>query len=256
MTNLTAFLPAEQGVAAYAALKAVADRLRATGDPRGRGQIMADELVRRLTGQGAVCDVPIEVNLVMGEDSVFGGSHQPAHLVGYGRVPGPVARELLRNSDARVWLRRLHTDPHDGALASMDRHRREFSPLMRKLLVLRDQTCRTPWCDALIRHADHVVGVDEGGESSRDNGQGLCEACNYVKALPGWHSTPVARRFGSRHVVDLVTPTGHTYSSHAPAPPGRPSPGARRARQLRLAGGRSPSSRSVFETNLQRRLAS
>jgi hypothetical protein len=256
MSNLTAFLPAEQGVAAYAALKAEADRLRATGDPRGRGQIMADELVRRLTGQVCACDVPIEVNLVMGEDSVFGESHQPAHLVDYGPVPGPVARELLRNTDARIWLRRLHADPHDGALVSMDRHRRDFSPLMRKLLVLRDQTCRTPWCDALIRHADHVVGVDEGGESTVDNGQGLCEACNYAKALPGWRSRPVTRRLGSPHVVDLVTPTGHTYSSRAPDPPGRPPPGARRSRQLRLAGGRSPSASSVYEAHLQHRLAS
>jgi hypothetical protein len=39
----------------------------------------------------------------------------------------------------------------------VDARRREFSPALRDLLTFRDRTCRTPWCDALIRHADHVV---------------------------------------------------------------------------------------------------
>ena len=45
MARLTALLPVAQGVAAYAALIKAADTARATGDPRGRGQVMADTLV-------------------------------------------------------------------------------------------------------------------------------------------------------------------------------------------------------------------
>lgn len=51
MVALTGILPAAQGVAAYAALSVAADRARAGGDPRSRGQVMADLLVARLTGQ-------------------------------------------------------------------------------------------------------------------------------------------------------------------------------------------------------------
>ena len=52
MTWLTALLPVKDGVAAYAALTRVADSARAGGDPRGKGQLMADTLVSGiLTGR-------------------------------------------------------------------------------------------------------------------------------------------------------------------------------------------------------------
>ena len=57
---------------------------------------------------------------------------------------------------AKVWLRRLYTSPDDGTLVAMDSHRREFDGKLRAFLVHRDQYCRTPWCGAPIRHADHV----------------------------------------------------------------------------------------------------
>ena len=49
--RLNATLPLAQGVAAYAALCREADAARAAGDERGRGQVMADTLVERITGQ-------------------------------------------------------------------------------------------------------------------------------------------------------------------------------------------------------------
>ncbi|MHA7224134.1 DUF222 domain-containing protein, partial [Arthrobacter sp. RHLT1-20] len=50
MTCLTALLPVAEGVAVYTALTRHADTLRAAGDPRSRGQLMADGLVERTTG--------------------------------------------------------------------------------------------------------------------------------------------------------------------------------------------------------------
>jgi hypothetical protein len=52
MAILTGYLPVEQAVACYAALRRYADTLVAAGDKRTRDQIMADTLVERLTGQG------------------------------------------------------------------------------------------------------------------------------------------------------------------------------------------------------------
>jgi hypothetical protein len=51
MTRLSALLPVAYGVAVYAALSKSADSTIATGDGRARGQIMADELVSRVTAQ-------------------------------------------------------------------------------------------------------------------------------------------------------------------------------------------------------------
>ena len=51
------------------------------------------------------------------------------------------------------------------------------------------------------------------------NGQGDCEACNYTKQAPGWHTKAINLHGG--HTVEITTPTGHQYRSRAPDPPGR-----------------------------------
>lgn len=58
MSYLTGFLPAEQGIAVHTALTRFADSLRARGDTRSRGQIMADTLVERVTGQAKATGTP------------------------------------------------------------------------------------------------------------------------------------------------------------------------------------------------------
>ncbi|MDQ4053379.1 MAG: HNH endonuclease, partial [Actinomycetota bacterium] len=82
-----------------------------------------------------------------------------------------------------------------------------------ELIRLRDQRCRTPWCDAPVRHTDHAEAVAEGGPTTKRNGQGLCEACNHAKQAPGWTARP---RPGPRHTIETITPTGHSYTSTAP----------------------------------------
>lgn len=65
MSHVTGLLPVAQGVAVHAALRKHADSLRAAGDPRTRGQIMADTFVERLTGQTKAPEVPVAIELVM-----------------------------------------------------------------------------------------------------------------------------------------------------------------------------------------------
>ena len=101
----------------------------------------------------------------------------------------------------------------------MDSKRRTFTGRLRQLLVWRDQTCRTPWCEAPIRHADHVRAHAAGGVTSLANGAGLCEACNYLKEAKGWR-TEVISRAGPGHVIQITTPTGHRYESEPPEAPG------------------------------------
>ncbi len=238
MTRLTALLPAGQGVAAYAALSRAADTARASGDARGRGQVMADTLVERVTGQARADDVSVEISLVMTDRTLGTASHatdgpatqahhggaadEPAHLIGYGPVPAGVARDLARGTDAAgVWVRRLYTEAGSGRLAAMDARRRCFEGEVREAIVVRDQICRTPWCGAPIRHTDHALSVADGGETRAGNGQGLCEACNYAKDATGWVTEP--GRGGSGESVIFTTPTGHTYTSRPPDLPGTSS---------------------------------
>jgi len=222
MSYVTGLLPVAQGVAVHAALSKHADALRGAGDPRSRGQIMADTLVERVTGQAQAPDVPVEVQLVMTDRTLLGGDDTPARIVGHGPIPAALGRSLVRAgsaaSGARSWVRRLYTSPVTGDLVAMDSRRREFPAGLRRFLVIRDEVCRTPWCDAPIRHADHILRVADGGSTSADNGQGLCEACNQAKEAVGWDAS--TSRAGPGAPVTVRTPTGHSYTSTCPDPPG------------------------------------
>src|SRR3954453_1962163 len=215
MSYLTAFLPVEQGVACLAALRHAADTARCDGDPRSRGQVMADTLVERTTGCADAADIDVEVQVVMTDSALLTDDHTPARVVGYGPIHAALARQIVGQAP-RAWLRRLYTHPDSNALVAMDSRRRSFDGELREFLVARDQGCRPPWCDAPIRHADHVTRAVDGGDTSAENGQGLCEACNYAKEAPGWQEMPLPT---DRHEVLTIPPTGHTYVSTAPDPP-------------------------------------
>ncbi len=90
--------------------------------------------------------------------------------------------------------------------------RRLFTGQLRRLIIHRDKVWRTPWCGAPVRHLDHAQPAHRDGPTSLDNGQGLCERCNYVKEEPGWQAASV----GGNGVMRLTTPTGHTYRSIPP----------------------------------------
>lgn len=233
MAIVSALLPAAQGVALFAALGKEADSRRSRGDARSRGQLMADTLVERITGQTAAHQVPVEVRLVMTDRGLFAGASTPARLEGYGPLPAATARGLIANldPDTRAWLRRLDTDPVSGRLTGMDTTRRLFESHHRRVIEVRDEICRTPWCGAPIRHADHVVPVEHGGQTSEPNGQGLCEACNHAKQAYRWRSQPGTG--GTSESVHITTPTGHTYTSRPPPLPGAP-PGRRVSRPRRI----------------------
>ena len=216
MSNVTGLLPVAKGVAVYAALRQHAKTLRAEGDARTISQIMADTFYTRLTGQENGVG-GVEIQLVMNERTLLRGDHEPAYASGYGTIPASLARRIVREADRRI--RRLYTAPESGELVAVDSRRRTFRGKLRDLTVLRDQTCRTPWCDAPIAHIDHARSVRRGGRTNAANGQGFSEACNYTKEAPGWHADLVR---SAGHLVEITTPTGHRYRSSPPRQPGDP----------------------------------
>jgi hypothetical protein len=217
MTYVTALLPAEDGCAVYGELHRTAMTGAGDGDEhRSKGQIMADELVRRvlIPAEGTPQVPGVEVHLVMTDRTLADADDEPAQLVGVGPIPAPLARDLVRADEkTRVWVRRLFTDPTTGDLVTTDARRRDFPPAARMFLTVRDQVCRTPWCGSPIRHADHAVAVAKGGGTDLRNGNGRCARCNLTKDLRGW-ATQV--RDG---IIVTTTPTGHRYRSRPPKPP-------------------------------------
>jgi hypothetical protein len=219
MAFVTALLPVAQGVAVYASLRRAAD---ATVDDRSRGQVMADTLVERVTGRPAEVAVPVAVQVGISDRALFGGDTAAATVTGYGPIPAAVARQMIGAalSDPRsaATLRRLYR--RGGALVAMESRARRFPKGLAAFITARDQTCRTPYCDAPIRHLDHAHPYHRGGPTSAANGLGLCERCNYTKETPGWQVTTT--REGGSHTADFETPTGAHYRSTAPPPPGTP----------------------------------
>ena len=221
MTYVTALLPMAQGVSVYATLKREADTC---GDGRSRGQVMADTFVERITGHPADVPMPIAVNLVITDETLLAGDDSPARVAGYGPVPAGVARRLaegaLSDERSRATLRRLYKHPVSGALIAMESKARLFPKGLATFIALRDDACRTPYCDAPIRHTDHLDPHGRGGPTSGVNGAGNCESCNYAKEAPGWSVTAVDSDNGC-HTAEYTTPTGAVHRSKAPPLPGR-----------------------------------
>jgi hypothetical protein len=214
MAQLSALLPAAQGVAVWATLSRVADQARSAGDTRSRSQVMADTLVERITGQQRAAAVPVTVDVVISDQTLLGGGHEPAWLQGYGPIPADTIDPASYQA-----LRRLYATPATGALVGMESVAREFPAGLARLIDLRDRTCRTAYCDAPIRHHDHAIDHALGGETTAGNGQGLCEHCNHTKQAPGWRARPATGPPGQHHQIDTDLPTGHQMTSSAPPMP-------------------------------------
>jgi hypothetical protein len=134
-----------------------------------------------------------------------------------------VARNLVNDAAtdirSRATLRRLYRHPRSGALVAMESRARRFPAGLATFIGLRDQRCRTPYCDAPIRHSDHARPHHRGGASTAANGLGLCERCNYVKEAKGWRVSATMDETGL-HRAEFTTPTGAHYRSGAPPTPG------------------------------------
>ena len=184
---------------------------------------MADTLVERVTGRPADVPVPVAVNLLITDETLLGGDDVPADIAGYGPVPACVCRHLVdaavTDKRSKATLRRLYRHPRSGALVAMESRMRLFPKALATFINLRDQTCRTPYCDAPIRHHDHARPHRGGGPTSAVNGLGACAACNYAKEAPGWRVSTSTDEQGG-HRAEFTTPTGARYVSVAPRLPG------------------------------------
>lgn len=217
---------------ARAAAEVAAGERAGEPETRSRGQALADLVVARLTGQVTATAVPVRIDLVVSAETLLGGEDEPAQLVVPGLtptpIPGSVARTLVLASPVQqTRLRRLFRFEDTDRLVAMDSTSRTFDGLLAEIIRLRDQLCRTRWCNAPIRHSDHVEPAAHDGPTSESNGQGLCVDCNLAKESTGWHHTALGD-VTDPHEVTVSTPTGHRHLTRSPGLLGRPPrPGTR-----------------------------
>lgn len=220
MASLQALLPMAQAVGVYAALRRDASTMVGTGEtsdpadpndtPRTRDQIMADLLVERVTGQQTAVAVPAEVQLVMSDAALLGDDDTPARLIGHGPLPAAMVKKWLAHPETSVFLRRVFTRPRTNQLVNLESRARAFPAGLRRMILLRDDVCRTPFCEAPVQDADHMRRVRDGGSTSHDNGSGLCAGCNQTKENKGWEHR------GNAEFLRVRTPTGHYYTVGVP----------------------------------------
>ncbi len=144
-----------------------ADALINTGDERTKGQIMADLFVERLTGQSQ--------QPTWGSPSTSSSPTRPSSVAATSprcsRVSpaAPSRRRSPASSSPTPCARRpstgsarLYTDPA-GRLVALSTKQRFVTAGLADYLALRDQgLCRTPWCDAPARQADHITPPPTG----------------------------------------------------------------------------------------------
>jgi hypothetical protein len=225
MADLTAHLPVEQAVACYAALRKAVHDVWAQPEPvfRGQGQLMADTLVERLTGQARAEDIDIEVQIVVPVEALLDpASPLPAEIPGH----GPVPVELLATGAGRKMWRRLVT--RDGVIIGGDSVQRSFTGVLASLIKIRDGgRCTAPYCDAPIGHLDHIIRWRDGGRTEFDNGRGLCAFHNHLREIGTTAGRPSRqrKRRPSPEAASRERPPGRPH--HSVKTPGRAATEAR-----------------------------
>ncbi|MFT2816730.1 hypothetical protein [Leifsonia sp. A12D58] len=163
-------------------------------------------------GVGGWSGIKPDVALLMPVLSLLGQSEQPATLEGYGPIDMDSARKLVGNATSFI---RILTHPETGAWLSVGRDKYKAPSDLRRVLQLRDETCRDPGCNRSARTCDidHTVAFNENGEegeTSLNNLAHLCPKHHKDKHQTGWKVTQDPSGDGTLH---WTSPTGRRYST-------------------------------------------
>jgi hypothetical protein len=223
LASLSALLPALEAQAAFEALDAVARANKGATDSNGNKIGLearrADALVALITGVGTageqVLPRPVELQVVIDLPTLVGLRENPAELVGYGPIPGGLARDLAGDAS---W-RRLVADPVSGNLLDYGRSTYRPPAALRRFIEARDRTCRFPTCRRPAQHCDidHAIAWDAGGHTSAMNCGCLCRRHHRMKTIGGWKLASQADGSAS-----WTSPSGHTYEVRPPPVLGDP----------------------------------
>lgn len=216
MARVNAVLRGVDAAGLMKSLQRSAESLRAAGVKHSVPALEADLLVGAVLERsdppspdaGRARRSPgLELGIVITDTALLGRDNEAecAQLEGYGTIPAHIITDTLRGTppgflrssgddhpdeEVSVFYRRLYTSPSTGDLVGMESRARAFPAGLARMIRWRDVTCRTPWCNAIIRQIDHAQPHHRGGLTSYANGQGLCTRCNLAKELGLWTLTP------------------------------------------------------------------
>src|SRR5699024_5786609 len=128
----------------------------------------------------------LEVGIVISDTALLGpeDDSECALIEGYGVIPAHIVRDTLlgrppghlrhdedEHPDEQVsaFYRRLYRSPSSGELVAMESRSRAFPAGLARMIRWRDTTCRTPWCNAVIRQSDHVLPITAAGPPRHPN---------------------------------------------------------------------------------------
>lgn len=114
-----------------------------------------------------------------------GIGEEPGELVGFGGLDPAAAARIVAHTHA--WTRVL-VDPVDTAILAFDSTERHIPAGLRRLLQLRDGTCRGPGCTkaACRCDTDHAEPWAAGGHTATRNLSQLSRFCHQIKESGYW----------------------------------------------------------------------
>ena len=209
MCWLTAYLPAEVGVVAIAALDQHALD-HAAADDRTLDQLRADRLGELLTGVADGEAMPVRVGLVVPVLSLLDEDDAPATLEGYGPIDPATARRLTAKAPS---FSRILTDPIEGTVLDIDKTTLYIPADMRRWLQVIDQVCTFVGCGRLAVDSDldHTIDRQYGGITKVSNLSHLCRPHHRLKYKTGWRIRQLPDR-----TIEWTSPTGRVTRANPP----------------------------------------
>jgi hypothetical protein len=150
---------------------------------------------------------------------------EPGHLAGYGPIPPEMARGIA--ALAKTWLPVLVDE--DGEAVAVAKEMRHPPEWLKRMVRLRDESCRGPGCIVHSRHCDldHTIAWEAGGKTELANLAPYCKPDHVAKHEGGWHTTQeekgVLRHQGRSGHAYLSYPDG-TWIRLGVQPPPEPPP--------------------------------
>ncbi len=191
-------------------------------DPRSIANRRADAMKAMAEGRRLACECGADdcpnrsdatdsptrmvINVIAGQQTVFGDGHEPGYIEGYGVIDAEQIRDLAREATLRP--------VNEPAVTPAQAMRYQPSAMLERWIRLRDLTCRFPGCDrpATICDIDHTIPFNhadprKGGLTVARNLKCLCRQHHRLKTFhEGWHDEQLPNG-----TVLWTSPTSETY---------------------------------------------
>ncbi|MGY4857388.1 hypothetical protein [Cryobacterium sp. AP23] len=209
---------AERTGASFGIEQAVTDEAPARTLDQLRADVTAALLLDGITPSGMGAGIRGTVMITVPVMTLLGLDEEPATLEGYGPISPEAARRITANAPS---FTRVLTHPESGVILSIDKKQQKITKGMRKVLRMRDETCRFPGCSrpAVKSDIDHTQDRQYDGGTDLDNLAHLCEGHHRLKHLSQWS---VIQEPGG--VLVWTSPGNRTYRTDPANPIAPPRP--------------------------------